>query len=162
MSYMVISTIQGLTKNLDEELKVACSSDNSDGHKIKVIIGSTVAAEGMDFKNVRAVHVLEPWRHINKIEQVIGRGVRNCSHKDLLPEQRNVTIYLHNMMVGPSNGSFDTYLYRYCEDKAMEIGKITEKLHGMKLTGKNFLEMQTRRCLGLFLHTIRLVKIMIG
>ena len=124
MSYMVISTIQGLTKNLDEELKVVCSSDNSDGHKIKVIIGSTVAAEGMDFKNVRAVHVLEPWRHINKIEQVIGRGVRNCSHKDLLPEQRNVTIYLHNMMLGHSNGSFDTYLYRYCEDKAMEIGKI--------------------------------------
>ena len=32
---------------------------------------------------------------MNRLEQIIGRGMRNCSHKNLEPEHRNVTIYYH-------------------------------------------------------------------
>ena len=49
-------------------------------------------SEGLDFKFIRQVHVLEPWYNMNRIEQIIGRAVRTCSHKDLPFEERNVEI----------------------------------------------------------------------
>ena len=39
--------------------------------------------------------MLDPWWNINSYNQVIGRGVRRLSHKNLPKEERNVTIYLH-------------------------------------------------------------------
>jgi len=115
---------ENLSKNLADELRVATSDENKDGSRIKVIIGSKVASEGLDFKCVRSIHILEPWHNINRLEQVIGRGVRNCSHKELSPEQRNVTIYLHNAFMNQGHETIDTYLYRYSERKAKEIGVI--------------------------------------
>jgi len=50
--------------------------------------------------------------------------VRNCSHKDIEPDERNVSIYLHNAMLSLKQGTFDTYLYRYSEDKAVHIGDV--------------------------------------
>ena len=38
---------------------------------------------------------LDPWYNMNRIEQTIGRAVRNCSHKDLPFVERNVEIFLH-------------------------------------------------------------------
>ena len=123
--YMVIAGSQeNLTHNLKEELEVLTDSKNKEGKLIKVIIGSKVASEGLDFKCVRSIHVLEPWHNINKLEQVIGRGIRNCSHTLLSSEERNVTIYLHNSFLDKDNETIDTYLYRYSEKKAKQIGKI--------------------------------------
>ena len=122
---MVIAGSQeNLTHNLKEELEVLTDSKNKEGKLIKVIIGSKVASEGLDFKCVRSIHVLEPWHNINKLEQVIGRGIRNCSHTLLSSEERNVTIYLHNSFVDYDNETIDTYLYRYSEKKSKQIGKI--------------------------------------
>ena len=121
--YMVISGSGGTRVQLEEELRIVSSDKNSDGKKIKVIIGSSVASEGLDFKNIRTIHVLEPWHNINKIEQVIGRGIRNCSHKLLNAKERNVTVYLHSSVV-PEKESIDMYLYRYSEHKAHQIGEI--------------------------------------
>ena len=91
-AYMVIAGGQeNLSDDLANELRVVSSSENSDGSLIKVVIGSKVASEGLDFKCVRSIHVLEPWHNINRLEQVIGRGVRNCSHKELDSSQRNAT-----------------------------------------------------------------------
>ena len=52
----------------------------------------------MDFKNIREIHVLEPWYHLNKLEQIVGRGIRFCSHSGLDPQKRNVTVYLHTVL----------------------------------------------------------------
>jgi hypothetical protein len=122
-NYMVISGTELKSNNLEEELKIVSSEENKEGQKIKVIIGSTVASEGLDFKNIRSIHILEPWHNINKIEQVIGRGIRNCSHKNLDSKDRNVTIYLHNSVLKDTE-SIDMYLYRYSEHKARQIGNI--------------------------------------
>jgi hypothetical protein len=123
--YIVIAgTQENLTHNLKEELEVLTDEKNIKGKLIKVIIGSKVASEGLDFKCVRAIHVLEPWHNINKLEQVVGRGIRNCSHTLLTSEERNVTIYLHNSFLDDDNETIDTYLYRYSEKKAKQIGKI--------------------------------------
>ncbi len=68
---------------------------NAEGQRIRVILGTSVLAEGIDLKCVRDVHVVEPWFHMNKIEQVIGRAVRRNSHALLPPSERDVRIWLH-------------------------------------------------------------------
>lgn len=126
--YMVIAgSGENLVGKLEEELRVVASPDNSDGSHIKVVIGSTVASEGLDFKNIRSIHILEPWHNINKLEQVIGRGIRNCSHKELDQKERNVTVYLHSSKIDDKE-SIDMYLYRYSEYKAKQIGEIENLL----------------------------------
>ena len=126
-NYLVISGSDLKSNSLEEDLKILTSDENQNGKKIKVVIGSTVASEGLDFKNIRSIHILEPWHNINKLEQVIGRGIRNCSHKKLDSKDRNVTIYLHTSLTG-SEESIDTYLYRYSEHKAKQIGEIENLL----------------------------------
>ena len=42
---------------------------------LKVVIITKAGAEGLDFKNIRQVHILEPWYNLNRSEQVIGRAV---------------------------------------------------------------------------------------
>ena len=56
---------------------------------IKVILLSKAGNEGLDFKCIRQIHILEPWYNLNKIEQIIGRCIREGSHLSLPPEKRN-------------------------------------------------------------------------
>jgi len=121
-----------LTNDFEKELSIATSKDNNEGQLIKIIIGSTVAAEGLDFKNIRCIHLMEPWHNINKLEQVIGRGIRNCSHSGLEKEFRNVTIYLHTCELDKKE-TIETYLYRKCEKKAKQIGQVEVLLKNMAI-----------------------------
>jgi superfamily II DNA or RNA helicase len=67
--------------------------DNKYGEKVRIIIGSPVVSEGITFKNVRQVHILEPWWNMSTINQIIGRAVRNKSHDALPKDQRNVQVF---------------------------------------------------------------------
>ena len=63
---------------------------------------------------------------MNRIEQIIGRGVRNLSHCALPFEKRNVQIYLHGTLFdGDTEEPVDLYIYRLAEKKALLIGKVT-------------------------------------
>jgi hypothetical protein len=66
---------------------------NIDGSIIRVILISPAGAEGISLANVRQVHVLEPYWNEVRIEQLIGRAVRQCSHKALPMEERKVDIF---------------------------------------------------------------------
>jgi superfamily II DNA or RNA helicase len=66
---------------------------NKDGSIIRVILISPAGAEGISLMNVRQVHVMEPYWNEVRIEQLIGRAVRQCSHKALPMEDRKVDIY---------------------------------------------------------------------
>ena len=67
--------------------------DNKDGSQVKVILGTESAAEGLDFKMLREVHILEPFFHLSKNDQVVGRAIRRCSHTLLDFKDRNVMVY---------------------------------------------------------------------
>jgi hypothetical protein len=71
---------------------------------------------------------MEPWYNMNRIEQIIGRGVRNRSHCGLPFEDRNVEIYLHATAPNNDEEPADMYVYRFAEKKATQIGKITRIL----------------------------------
>jgi superfamily II DNA or RNA helicase len=93
--YSMLTRDADLHTDINDEVKKIRSQKNIDGGVVKVILGTTVAAEGIDFKNIRQIHILEPWFHLNKLEQVIGRAIRKCSHQELPIEKRNVTVYHH-------------------------------------------------------------------
>ena len=69
------------------------SPENKDGKIIRIIIGSPIISEGITLKGVRQVHILEPSWNMSRINQIIGRAVRNYSHFYLEPNERNVEIY---------------------------------------------------------------------
>ena len=67
--------------------------NNIDGSIIRIILISPAGAEGISLMNVRQVHVMEPYWNEVRIEQLIGRAVRQCSHKALPMDERKVDIY---------------------------------------------------------------------
>jgi len=111
------------------ELKALTDEDNINGEKVKVVIISVAGAEGLDFKNIRQVHILEPWYNMNLLEQIIGRAIRNCSHKRLPYSQRNVELYLYGTyLTNREIEAIDLYLYRLSEFKAIKIGIVSRAL----------------------------------
>lgn len=127
--YMVISGGDDkLSKNIEDELKIVTDKENHDGKNIKIVIGSSVASEGIDFKRIRNIHILEPWLHLNRLEQTIGRGIRFCSHGDIDEEKRNVLVYLHALVNTEDKESIDNAVYRYAEKKAIDIGEVEDIL----------------------------------
>jgi superfamily II DNA or RNA helicase len=80
-------------RNREHFKRVFNSEENKDGKYIRVLIGSPIISEGITLKAVRQVHILEPYWNMSKINQIIGRAVRNYSHHMLEPEERTVEIY---------------------------------------------------------------------
>ena len=74
------------------------SGNNFYGEVINTLMISASGAEGIDLRNVRYVHILEPYWHPVRIEQVVGRARRICSHQDLPPELRTVEVFLYLMV----------------------------------------------------------------
>ena len=127
--YAMITGDPAISPNNLDEIKALTNDDNQYGEKVKVVIISKAAAEGIDFKNIRQVHILEPWYNMMRIEQIIGRGVRNFSHILLPFIERNVQIFLHGTILSDKEmESLDLYVYRFAEGKAIDIGKVTRLL----------------------------------
>jgi hypothetical protein len=117
------------SQNLNRETDISKISgyinreENMYGKLVKVLLGSEVSGEGIDFKRIRQVHIMEPWYNYARLDQVTGRAIRNGSHKDLPPEQRNVEIFKY-CIVPPKRVTKDEKIetvderdYRYAEDK---------------------------------------------
>ena len=66
---------------------------NSDGSIIKIILGSAVTKESVTFKSLKEIHIVNYQYNLSTIEQIIGRGVRHCSHEFIKKEDRNVKIF---------------------------------------------------------------------
>jgi hypothetical protein len=81
---------------------------------------------------IREIHVMDPWFHLNKTEQIVGRGIRYCSHSLLPVEQRNTTVFLHAVQFTDEEyheyESADLYTYRTALRKAMLMGEMSRKL----------------------------------
>ena len=71
------------------------SANNNHGEIIKIFMITSSGAEGINLKNTRFVHIVEPYWHNVRLEQVIGRARRICSHQDLPEELRTVKVFLY-------------------------------------------------------------------
>ena len=68
-------------------------SENKHGDFVKVLMITKAGAEGLDLKNIRNVHIMEPYWYETRIQQVIGRAARYKSHQDLPPKDRYVNVF---------------------------------------------------------------------
>ena len=128
-TYTLLTGEKALSPDKIFDLKNLTDEDNKNGEKIKVIIISMTGSEGLDFKNLRQVHIMEPWYNLSLIEQIIGRAVRNCSHKQLAFINRNVEIFLYGTLLHNSEEeAVDLYIYRLAELKAVQIGRVSRIL----------------------------------
>lgn len=73
--------------------------NNNLGKIIKVLMITSSGAEGINLKNTRFVHIIEPYWHPVRIQQVVGRARRICSHNELPEELRTVDVYLYLMVL---------------------------------------------------------------
>lgn len=124
-NYIIISGNTGLSPNNTKEIAISTNKNNKDGDKIKVILITESGSEGIDLKNVREIHIFDPWYNLNRLEQIIGRGVRNFSHIELDPKLRNTTIYQYvNLTQDNKRESIDFRTYRIAENKQKKISTL--------------------------------------
>ena len=77
----------------EQILKIFTDPKNKNGDFCKIILISEAGATGLDLKNIRQVHIMEPFWNEVRIKQIIGRAVRYKSHIELPNKDRNVDIF---------------------------------------------------------------------
>jgi len=83
--------------NIAEQLRVK-SNNNNTGDIIKVLMITSSGSEGINLRNTRFVHIMEPYWHPVRLEQVIGRARRICSHKNLPLALQTVEVFVYLMI----------------------------------------------------------------
>jgi superfamily II DNA or RNA helicase len=82
--------------NIRENIqKVFNNSNNKYGEIISILLISSTGAEGLDLKNIRSVHLLEPYWNYSRILQTQARAIRYKSHIELKEEEQNVKTYIY-------------------------------------------------------------------
>lgn len=135
-TYGLLTGNKMLTPNFKEIVEGCQDIGNVDGGKLKVILGSQIAAEGIDLRYIRESHIMDSWFHLNKTEQVIGRAIRFRSHIKLPPEKRNTTVMLHVNLFNQEvtkKETPDLYCYRLAYSKATQVGRVTRVLKSYAL-----------------------------
>jgi hypothetical protein len=84
-----------LSKQIYDVIINSGYKNNQHGEICRVIGITGAGAEGISLKCVRGVHIMEPYWNRVRTEQVKGRAVRICSHADLPPAERTVSIYTY-------------------------------------------------------------------
>lgn len=90
LTHMGVKNSSIYTSNLQ---KVVNHSDNINGRLCKVIF--ITVTEGISIKRVSQLHVTTPWWNESRMEQIIGRGIRFCSHADVDASKKYVDVYYH-------------------------------------------------------------------
>ena len=113
--------------------------DNSDGKNIKLVLGSRVMNEGVTLKNVKEVHIIDVFFNIPKAEQVIGRAIRMCVHKDVISDNNkypDVSVYRYVIGINDKRKrelSTDEQLYQKAELKYLVVKEIERSLKEVAL-----------------------------
>ena len=126
----VLITSQNTDAEINRILTRLRRKENKNGDDIRIILASPKVSEGVDFRYVRQIHILDPWFNMSRIEQVIGRGMRVCSHSLLDFEEQNTTVYLHVCRYAKKKKeTLDETIYReYVEQKGIAIAKVKHVL----------------------------------
>jgi DNA polymerase III delta prime subunit len=106
------------------------SVENKEGKFIKLVLGSKVMNEGISLKNVSEVHILDVYFNLGKVDQVIGRAIRRCSHYDIIDEENpypEVKVYKYAVTLEKEMSS-EEELYKKAERKYILIKKVERSL----------------------------------
>ena len=139
-----------IPNNIAQQLR-SKSANNNMGEIIKVLMITSAGSEGINLRNTRYVHIMEPYWHPVRSEQVIGRARRICSHKDLPIEMQTVEVFIYIMVFtqkqldsdnaielrisSTDRGKIAPYPIQTTDEKLYEISNIKERLAAQLLTG---------------------------
>jgi len=111
--------------NVPEKLRKQVETVN-----IQIFMITSAGAEGISLKEVQYVHIMEPYWNPVRIDQVIGRARRICSHKDLPVKEQFVEVHAYIMtfpekiseelkldVVDGTPGSTDEFLFSISKRK---------------------------------------------
>lgn len=107
------------------------SHNNINGKDIKFILGSKVINEGVSLSNVSEVHILDVYFNFGRIDQVVGRAIRRCSHYKLMTQENpypEVHVYKYAVVLENGFPSTEELLYQKAEQKHVLIKKIERVL----------------------------------
>jgi hypothetical protein len=95
----LMSLFNGEYKDVPKEITKYLPDDNNQlyGKIVKLFCITASGAEGISLQNVRKVLIMEPYWNNIRIDQVIGRAIRSCSHQNLPVNDRNVTVFKYLM-----------------------------------------------------------------
>ena len=86
------STPENIKQYLERKGKKK-SLSNMYGEFVRVFMITASGSEGINLRNVRFVHIMEPYCNGVRVEQVIGRAQRICSHEDLPEDEKTVQVF---------------------------------------------------------------------
>lgn len=115
----------GNADDYDKQLikAVVNARENLFGDKIRLILGSPSIKEGISFKHIQHMHILDPLWNYNAKVQVEGRAIRFCSHIDInptvhIPLKRHVNVHVYTI-VPRVNGKVKLTCDQYLYDKVL-------------------------------------------
>jgi SNF2 family DNA or RNA helicase len=107
--------------------------DDYNTGKLKVMLGTSAATEGLDLKGTKLIQVLEPHFNESKTEQAIARGIRFGSHAHLPEPERQVMVERYYSK--PQQGFFSrlftgerTGIDRYLRQRALEKAELSRQI----------------------------------
>lgn len=100
-----IPTVIFTGETTESERKKAVEDYNAG--KVKAILLSSAGSEGLDLQGTRSFQGMEPHFNNEKINQVIGRGIRYKSHAHLPQEERKVRVMRYAATKPKFLGTFD-------------------------------------------------------
>jgi len=91
------SVWENVPSEIVSELRKKSSNETKNymGEVIKLMMITSSGAEGINLRNTRFVHIVEPYWNKSRLDQVIGRARRICSHQDLPEELRTVKVFIY-------------------------------------------------------------------
>ena len=107
--------------------------ENRDGDEIDMMLLSGAGAEGLDLKNVRSIHIMEPYWNYGRIEQIIARAVRYMSHDHFEHDDEKTVhpyIYLSDY---PANFIFKPTKTAKHPEKTTDVHLYTKSINGKLL-----------------------------
>ena len=130
-----------IPNNIATQLR-AKSSNNNLGEVIQVLMITSAGSEGINLRNTRYVHIMEPYWHPVRLEQVVGRARRICSHQGLPKKLQTVEVFIYIMTFTQEQLDSEfavelklkdvskrpPYLPQTSDEKLLEISTIKEQL----------------------------------
>jgi hypothetical protein len=109
--------------------------ENKTGKFIKFVLGSKVMNEGISLMNVSEVHVLDVYFNLGRVDQVVGRAIRHCSHYNIMSEDNRFPyVNVYKYVVSVKDGlSTEEELYQKAEMKYMLIKKVERSIKEVAL-----------------------------
>lgn len=100
-------------KKKDIIKKIINSENNIYGNKLKLLIGSPSIKEGISFKHIQHIHLIDPVWNIAGKKQIEGRAIRFCSHYDIdekvhINLKRIINIHIYKLVPSINRKKFIT------------------------------------------------------